>query len=238
MSFIEHLEELRRRLIIMVAAIVVAGVVGFVLAPTILHYIQEPLLRAFAAHSQPRVFRHLFTSSIYGGFTLKLKIAFVTGVILAFPIILWQAWAFVVPALGGTFYRYGPYVVGAGMLLFIAGAATAYEVMPLAIGFFVGQAGTFVTILPDGASYISFVTLIVLVFGISFELPLILVMLCIAGITNSGWLWRKRVIAFFIIFAFATIITPGADWISPLILGAILFGLYLLSIVVSKAIGH
>jgi Sec-independent protein secretion pathway component TatC len=63
-------------------------------------------------------------------------------------------------------------------------------------------------------------------------------MLSIAGVTNSGWLWRKRVIAFFVIFALATVITPGADWISPLILGAILFGLYLLSIVVAKALGH
>jgi sec-independent protein translocase protein TatC len=238
MSFIEHLEELRRRLIIMVAAIVVFGVVGWFLSPTILHYLEEPLLKAFATHHVPHVYRHLFTSSIYGAFTLKLKIAFVSGVILAFPVILWECWAFVVPALPGNFYRYGPYVVGSGMLLFIVGAATAYEVMPLAIGFFVGQAGGLVTMLPDGASYISFVTLIVLVFGISFELPLILVMLSMVGVTNSGWLWKKRVIAFFVIFAFATIITPGADWISPLILGAILFGLYLISIVVAKAIGH
>ena len=131
-----------------------------------------------------------------------------------------------------------PFVVGAGIALFIVGGVTAYLVMPLAIGFFVGQGGTTITIIADGSGYVSFVSLIIFVFGASFELPLVLVMLSIAGITNSGWLWRKRVIAFFIIFAVATIITPGADWISPLVLGGILFVLYLGSIVVAKLLGH
>ncbi|HCG03566.1 MAG TPA: hypothetical protein DEV93_23895 [Chloroflexi bacterium] len=76
-----------------------------------------------------------------------------------------------------------------------------------------------------------------LVFGISFELPLVLVGLASAGITSSRWLASKRAMAFLAIFAFATVATPGADWISPLILGGILYVLYEVSILVSRLIG-
>lgn len=238
MSFIQHLEELRRRLVVMIGSVVVLAIVAWFFSGSILHLLAHPLFVAEAKNHYSKVFKHLFTTSIYGAFTLKLKIAAVTGIILAFPIILHQTWGFVAPALPARFYRYGPYVIGGGILLFAAGAATAYEVMPLAINFFIGQGGGLVTILADGSNYISFVTLIVLVFGISFEMPLVLDLLCIAGITNSRWLWGKRVIAFFIIFAISTIITPGADWISPLVLGAILYVLFLASIVVARLVGH
>jgi len=239
MSFVEHLEELRRRLIVMIAAVVILGIVGWFLAPHILSLLERPLCLAEKhAHYNHSFSCRLFTTSIYGAFTLKLKVAVVTGIILSFPIILSQAWAFVVPALPTRFYRYGPFVIAAGIVLFAAGGVTAYEVMPLAINFFIGQGGNLVTIIADGSNYISFVTLIVLVFGISFEMPLVLDLLCIAGITNSRWLWKKRVVVFFIIFAVATLITPGADWISPLVLGAVLYVLYLISLLVARALGH
>ncbi len=239
MSFIEHLEELRRRLIIMVGSVVVLAILGWFVAPHILHLLEHPLCLAEKRNHYRHAFScQLFTNSIYGAFTLKLKVAAVTGIILSFPIILYQLWAFVVPALPTRFYRYGPFVIGAGIVLFAAGAGTAYEVMPLAINFFIGQGGNDITVIADGSNYISFVTLIVLVFGVSFEMPLVLDLLCIAGITNSGWLWRKRVVVFFIIFAAANVITPGADWISPLILGTILYFLYLGSLVVAKVLGH
>jgi sec-independent protein translocase protein TatC len=235
----EHLEELRKRLIIMIAAIAVMSIIGWFLEPHVLKLISDPLIHAMTRAKYPPPFRRLFVTSIYGGFTLRLKIAVIAGVVLAFPIVLYQLWAFVAPALGGGLYRYGPYVVSSGVILFAVGAITAYLVMPLAINFFVSfNGGTDITILADASKYISFVTLIILVFGISFELPLVLVLLSIVGITSSRWLWSKRVYAFFIIFAVSTIITPGADWISPLVLGAILYVLYLGSIVVARLSGH
>jgi sec-independent protein translocase protein TatC len=238
MSFIEHLEELRHRLIIMFAAVAVLTVVGWFLEPRVLSLVSAPLIHAMERNHYPKAFQHLFVTSIYGAFTLRLKIAIVVGIMLAFPIILQQSWAFVSPALGGGFYRYGPYVVTAGIALFAGGAITAYEVMPLAINFFVGFGSHDITIIADASKYISFVILIVLVFGVTFELPLVLVLLSLFGIIDSSWLWRKRVVAFFVIFAAATIITPGADWISPLVLGAILYLLYLSSIVVARLAGH
>ena len=236
MSFFEHLQELRRRLIIMVASIVVGSIVGWFLEGWVLHQLAAPLLNSLKSHHN--FIDKLVVSSIYGAFTLHLKLAIVTGVVFSIPIILQQMWGFVAPALPSSLYRYGPYVVGSGIVLFIAGGLTGYLVMPLAINFFVSSGGSTIGFVPDASAYIGFVGLIILVFGVSFEMPLALVVLCLAGITNSGWLWRKRVIAFFVIFAVATIITPGADWISPLVLGGILFVLYIAAIIVAKLLGR
>lgn len=236
MSFIDHLQELRFRLMIMAGSVVAFSILGWFLEPYVFNTLAAPLLSALKAHHN--FIDKVVYSSIVGAFTLKLKLSIITGVVLSIPILVQQAWGFVVPALPKSLYRFGPYVMVAGVLLFVAGGLTGYKIMPLAITFFVSQASNSTAFVPEASNYVSFVSLIVLVFGVSFEMPLVLVLLCLAGITNSGWLWRKRVVAFFIIFAVSTVITPGADWISPLILGGMLFILYLTSLVVAKALGH
>lgn len=236
MSFVEHLEELRRRLIIMVAAVIVGFGAGWFLEPPVLSALEKPLINALKRDHN--FVTRVVTNEIYGAFTIHLSLALKIGIVLAMPILVVQIWGFVVPALPGRFYRYGPWVMAAGILLFVAGGVTGYLVMPLAINFFIGQGGSSIGFVPVVSSYIGFVSLIIVVFGISYEMPLVLVMLCLAGITNSRWLWGKRLIAFFVIFAVSTVITPGADWISPLVLGAILYVLYLLSIVVARVLGH
>ncbi len=237
MSFVEHLEELRRRLMIMLACVVVGAIVGWFLEPWLLRTLEHPLTEALK-HTKHPITTHLVVTKIYGAFTLRLKLAALTGIVLSIPVLLQQTWGFVMPALGGRFYRMGPYVIVAGVVLFAIGGVTGYLVMPLAINFFIGQGNGLVSFIPDAGAFVSFVSLIIVVFGISFELPLILVLLCVAGITSSRWLWGKRVVAFFVIFAVATVITPGADWISPLILGAILYVLYLGGLVVARLLGH
>ena len=218
MSFVEHLDELRSRLIKMVAAVIVGSIAGWFLA-SILSTLKSLI---HALKKQHNFVQKLVTDTIYGAFTIHIKLALLTGIVLSMPILVWQAWGFVVPALPSKFYRYGPFVMLAGLLLFTAGGLTGFFVMPLAISFFISQGGSTISFIPIVSNYIGFVSLIIVVFGVSFEMPLVLVMLSLAGITSSGWLWRKRVVAFFVIFAVSTVITPGADWISPLILGAIL----------------
>jgi sec-independent protein translocase protein TatC len=236
MSFFEHLEELRTRLIIMVAAVVIGAIAGWFIEPWAFQQLVDPLDKALQAHHN--TIPGATYSKIYSVFTLKLKLSILIGIVLSMPILVFQGWGFIVPALPARFYRLGPFVMISAIVLFLAGAITGFEVMPLAINFFIGQASSSTTFVADAPSYVSFVSLIIVVFGVSFELPLVLVLLSVVGITNSGWLWRKRVIAFFIIFAASAIITPGADWISPLVLGAILYVLYLVSIVVAKLLGH
>lgn len=106
------------------------------------------------------------------------------------------------------------------------------------ISFFTKFRGSDVQVLPFANEYVGFVSLILVVFGISFELPLVLVGLSAARIISSRWLSSKRLMFFFGIFVFATVITPGADFISPLILGGILYVLFECSIIISRLIGR
>jgi sec-independent protein translocase protein TatC len=231
MTFVEHLDELRQRLIISIASIAVGSVAGWFLAPAAIHLIDAPLRRHLGSHGK------LILDTIYGGFTLQLKIAIIIGFMFALPVTMYQLWAFVAPAFGTRTNRYGPIWITSALLLFAAGGITAFFVIPLAVTFFVKFEGPDTQLLIFATQYVGFVSLIIAVFGISFELPLVLVSLSAVGITSSRWLASKRLMAFFAIFIFATVVTPGADWISPLVLGGILYVLYEISILVSRLIG-
>jgi sec-independent protein translocase protein TatC len=230
MTLVEHLAELRRRLLIAALAIAAGSVVGWFLAPAVIHLIELPVKEYLG--------KTIYTSTVYGAFTLQLKVALFIGFAFALPVTTYQLWAFVAPAFGPAANRWAPIWIISALVLFVAGAATGYAVFPLAIRFFGGfQDRLSVTILPMADQYIGFIAIILLVFGISFELPLALVTLSAAGIISSRWLSRKRVHFFFGIFIFSMLVTPGADPISPLILGGILYVLFELSIVVSKLLG-
>jgi sec-independent protein translocase protein TatC len=236
MTFVEHLTELRQRLLICLIAVAVGSVIGWFLAGHTLSLLDAPLNAAYEArhngHHLP-----LYIDTIYGGFTLYLKIAIAIGFTIALPVTVYEVWAFVAPAFGEGANRWGPVIITTSILLFLAGVVTGYEVIPLAIKFFLGFDTSNLQILPFASQYVGFVALILVVFGISFELPVVLVSLSALGITSSGWLWGKRAHFFFGIFVFSTVITPGADPISPIVLGVILYILYLGSVVVSRAIG-
>ncbi|HZS93175.1 MAG TPA: twin-arginine translocase subunit TatC [Chloroflexota bacterium] len=232
MTFVEHLQELRHRLAISLLAIAVGAVAGWFLAPQIIHLIDIPLCQHL-----PKSNCRLVVTDIYGGFTLQLKIAIIVGFIFALPVTIYEMWAFIAPAFGSGPNRWAPIWMLSALLLFAGGSATAYFVFPLAVSFFTRFQGSNIEMLVIASNYVGFISLIVFVFGISFELPLILVSLSAIGITSSRWLASKRIQFFFGIFIFATIVTPGADWISPLVLGGIMYLLFESSIVVSRMIG-
>jgi sec-independent protein translocase protein TatC len=232
MTLVEHLHELRHRLIISIAAVAVGSVGGWFLAPHVIHLIDMPLCKSFGKQHCS-----LVVDTVYGAFTLNLKIAIILGFMFALPVTLYQLWAFMAPAFGPGANYWAPIWIISALVLFIAGAGTGYVVIPLALNFFGKFGGPEITTLVFASKYIGFIALILLVFGLSFELPLVLVSLTAAGITSSAWLARKRTHAFFAVFIFSTIATPGADWISPLVLGGILYLLYELSILVSRFIG-
>jgi sec-independent protein translocase protein TatC len=232
MSVVEHLDELRRRLIISIAAMTAGSVAGWFVAPAVIHLIDAPLRADL--HGQGR----LVLDTIYGGFTLQLKVAIILGFIVALPVTFSQLWGFVAPAFGPAPNRYGPLFISSALGLFAAGGVTGFVVIPLAVNFFVKFQGPDTQLLVFANQYIGFVALILVIFGLSFELPLVLVSLSAVGLTSSRWLASKRLVAFFGLFLFATVVTPGADWISPLILGTILYILFEASILVSRLIGR
>jgi len=230
MTLVQHLEELRRRLITSVLAILVGSGGGWFFAPGAIHAIHQPLL----AHLHTK---YIYTTTPFGGFTLQLKVALIIGFAFALPVTIYQVWAFVAPAFGPGANHWAPLWMASALGLFIAGATTGYFILPIALTFLTTFQSGDVQYLPLATDYINFVLLIGVVFGLSFELPLALVSLSAVGITSSRWLASKRLYAFFIIVAFATIITPGTDLVSPLILGGILYVLYEGSIIVSRFMG-
>jgi sec-independent protein translocase protein TatC len=230
MTFVEHLSELRQRLIISFLSIGVGSVVGWLLASRILEIMARPL-------QQRMHIKHLYFTAVYGAFTLQLKIAIMVGFIIALPVTTYQLWGFVAPAFGPRANRWAPLWISSAIVLFTAGGVTGYFVIPLALGFFNSFTGPNIQPLITANEYLGFFALILAVFGVSFELPLALVSLSAAGITSSKWLAAKRLHFLFGIFVFSTLITPGADLISPLILGAIMYALFEVSIVVSRLIG-
>jgi sec-independent protein translocase protein TatC len=230
MTFVEHLDELRHRLIKSVGAIALGSIIGWFLAKHVIALLVAPV----------RTYLHvktLYVPQVYGAFTLNLKIAIILGFAFALPVTIYQLWAFVSPACGAQASRVGPLVMLSALVLFAAGVVTGYEVVPLALQFFGKFENQDLQVLPFASEYIGFISLILLVFGLSFELPLVLVSLSAIGLTSSRWLARKRVHFFFGIFIFSTVATPGADAVSPLILGTILYVLFELSILVSRLIG-
>src|SRR5579872_1373883 len=233
MTFVEHLQELRRRLTISVVAIGVGAVAGWFLAGRVLHILDRPLCSALGKNHCT-----IYVDTVYGAFTLQLKVAIIIGFMIALPITIYQIWQFIAPAFGSGTNFWAPVWMLSALLLFAAGATTGYLVIPLALNFFAKfQGSTGTEILPFASQYISFLVLILLIFGICYELPLVLVSLTATGITSSRALASKRLYFFFGIFIVATVITPGADPISPLILGGILYFLYEAAMIVSRLLG-
>ena len=230
MTFVEHLQELRRRLTIAVLAIAAGAVGGWFLTSRVLHILDQPLCSALGKNHCT-----IYVDTVYGAFTLQLKVAIIIGFMFALPVTIYEIWQFIAPAFGAGANRWAPIWMVSAFLLFAAGAVTGYYVIPLALNFFAKFQGTTGTqILPFASQYISFLVLILVIFGISYELPLVLVSLTAVGVTSSRALASKRLYFFFGIFIFSTIITPGADPISPLILGGILYILYEAAILVSR----
>lgn len=225
---LEHLIELRRRLLYCVVALVLGFAVCFYFVKPIYGFLVAPL----AAAGQDKL---VFTS-IMGGFFVELKIAFFAAMMVAFPIVATQLWLFVAPGL----YRKEkkavlPFLI-ATPILFTAGAALAYWVtIPTALHFLLGYQGELGTgveqiALPDAEMYLGFIMQFLFAFGISFLLPVLLMLLERAGIVTYEQLkgaWRYSIVA---AFAIAAVLTPP-DIGSQLLLAFPLCGLYLLSLV-------
>lgn len=229
MTVIEHLEELRRVLIISFIALAVGAVVGFLLSGFVLELILHPI-RAVIGNSK------LYVTAPVDKFLLYFKLGFFTGFILASPVILWQVWTFVAPGLHRNERRFAIGFVASAVLLFVMGIAFAFFAMPIALRFLIGFGTADITYLPLVNNYINFVMLLIIIFGVTFELPLAMTMLGLAGIVSKQFLAKNRFKFWLGIFAGANIITPGADPVSPMLLCVPLIVLFEIGILVIGAL--
>lgn len=213
MSVMDHLRELRHRVVVALLIIAAGAVVGWVFYDPILRILEHPYCAVPA--------KHRFQGGVHGcslifsqplaGFTTRLKISFIAGAVITGPLWLYQIWAFITPGLRKNERKYTLWFIAASTTLFVAGVALAYVVLAKGLRVLLGVAGSGTQALLTIDSYLSFVTLMLIVFGASFELPLLVVMANLAGVLPARWLRKSQRLAVFLIFLFAAVATPTTD---------------------------
>jgi sec-independent protein translocase protein TatC len=229
MPFLDHLEELRWRIIWSLAAIVVGVVLAFVIVIkfNLLVWMQGPMLPYLHG-------RRLMNTHPGGGFSIMMQTAIIIGVVIALPVIVFQAWLFLSPAL----HRHEkkvvlPVILGA-VLLFVAGAALAwYFVLPMTLKFLTSMGDEAFDQMISANEYFGFVTSLVLAMGAVFELPIAILALSALGLVTPQFLMKFRRHAVIGSYLVAAIITPGDLFVTSVALMVPLYLLYELSIVLS-----
>jgi sec-independent protein translocase protein TatC len=240
MPLADHLRELRSRLVKSLLAIGVVAVVAFVYHDQLAAFLTEPLLKSVGCKASFQdIAKHgehcatLNVNGLLGPFSILLKVGLMAGVVVASPIWLYQVWAFLAPGLHRHEKKYALSFVGAGVPLFVVGAWFAYTIIPTTAKALLSLTPDHVTNLVPLDGYLDLLVRMVLVFGFSFELPLLLVLLNFGGVISGrrmlGW-WRWMVMG---ITIFSAIAMPSPDPLSMLALAAPICALFFLAVGVS-----
>ena len=230
MSIIEHLTELRTRLIVSAVAVAVGGVLAFVFYNRILDFLVEPYCDTLPP-GRPCT---LFITDPLEGFATRLKVATWGGFLLASPVVLFQFWRFITPGLNPNEKRYAVPFVASSVTLFCLGALLARYTFPRALDFLLAVGGEDLEPILSPSKYLRLVILVALAFGVAFLFPVLLVFLQLAGVLSSRRLksWRRPAIV--AIFVIAAVITPSQDPYSLLAMAGPMYVFYEASIVIGR----
>ncbi len=237
---LEHLIELRTRLIHSIVAILVLFMVGFYFAQDVYNFLVEPLFQIYQSLGQTD--RMMVYTALHEAFFTQVKVALFSALFVSFPFVAAQIWMFVAPGLykheKGAFL---PFLVLTPILFFTGGAFVYYVMFPVAWEFFLsfeqvgGDETMAIQSLPKVSEYLSLVMKLIFAFGISFELPLLLTLLARVGLTSAAGLAEKRKYAVVMAFVAAAILTPP-DPISQISLAVPIIVLYEVSILAVRVI--
>ncbi|MDW3213018.1 MAG: twin-arginine translocase subunit TatC [Ilumatobacteraceae bacterium] len=245
MSLFEHLAELRMRIIRSGLAVLIGAVIVVAFYDTVLGWLIKPYLDlcrrrepGYCGDSYDPAADQvdLFILDPVEGLTTRLRVAFYGGIILALPVLLWQLWKFVVPALHKSERRYAVGFVASSVLLFLTGGAIAFSTLGRALEFLIDWAGSDVDQVFQVTAYIRLVTLMVVAFGVGFTIPVMLVFLQLLGVLTPQVLlgaWRYAIVGTFLV---AAAITPSGDPISLLALSVPMVVLYFVAILIGRIV--
>jgi sec-independent protein translocase protein TatC len=230
MSLVEHLTELRKRLMIAIGAVAVGAVIGFIIYNPVLSFLKHPYCDTLPAGRACS----LYVQDPLEGFAIRLKVAGYTGLFLAFPVVLWQLWRFITPGLHPKEKRYAIPFILSSIVLFSLGAALAYLTFSKALQFLQTVGGPSFEQIYSPAKYLRLVMLMFLAFGLAFEFPVLLVFLELAGVLTTAQLKKWRRPAAVIILVVAAVITPSQDPWTLLAMSVPMYIFYEASILIGR----
>ncbi len=228
MTLVEHLSELRRRVVICVLAFLVMGTVAFVEYNHILAFLKHPYCQVAPGHCG------FYITGPLDGLALRVKIAAYGGLFLASPILLWELWRFITPGLHAKEKKYAVPFIAASITLFTLGAVVAFLTFPHALGWLDSIGGPSLHQILDPTKYLGLILALMTVFGLTFEFPVLLISLELAGVVTPKKLssWRRWAIVLIVVVS--GVVTPSSDPFSMLAMAVPLYVFYELSIVAGK----
>jgi len=216
MPLMDHIRELRNRLLKALAAIAIGMAIGFI--PQVYNRLWAFVEHPFKQAEQHTGNAHLIVTGVFDPFMLRVQVAFFFGLIVSCPFWLYQIWAFIAPGLYRREKRWSYAFVAVAAPLFLAGATMAYFAMSRGLKYLFALAPSGIAVLPTISNYLSYFEAMILGFGLAFELPLALVMLNMVGILTHERMRKWRRIMIFLVFVFAGIASPSPDPVTMLLL--------------------
>ena len=225
MSFLEHLDELRKRLIYIVYSLLAGCAVAFIFITKIFDFIMRPMQQVLGPGG------HLQFTSGAEPFMLWIKIGFLVGIFLSSPLILWQIWKFIAPGLYSHEKKFAiPFVLMSTFFFTAGGLFAHYIAFPWTWAFFAGFQNDYMIFVPKVDEAFAMYSKMILAFGIIFEMPTLVFFLARMGVVTAGLLLKYFKYAFLAIFIIAAVISPGTDWASQVMMATPMVVLYILSI--------
>lgn len=234
MPLVEHVRELRRRLVKAAIAIVIASIVGWYLFDPLFDLLKDPYVNGVTPLLEDQgIHANLTIEGVAGAFMFRLKLAVITGVVLSAPFWMWQLWAFVLPALHKHERRWVVVLTATCGPLFLIGIALGYVILESAIKILIGFTPDSILVLTTLGDYLGFVLQMLLVFGLAAQIPVVVILLRSIGAVSRHQLARWRPWTIVGIFVFAAAATPTADPLTMLFLAVPMTVLYLAAEVIS-----
>jgi sec-independent protein translocase protein TatC len=231
MTVVEHLSELRRRIVISIIAVTLGAIVCFIFSESIIKFLITYYRDATAGEKDALIFLGPLDA-----FLTRIKIATYGGIVLALPVWLFEMWRFITPGLNPKEKRYAIPFVLASIVLFAMGAFVAFLTLPKALEFLLDIGGSQLQPELTADKYLSFVSLMAVAFGVAFEFPVVLVFLLLARVLTTQQLRRWRRPAILIIVIFAAVITPSQDPYSLFFMAVPMYIFYEMSIIIGRVL--